>query len=165
MLLVTHAGLVFLFCFVCIWFVLFLHWLWRFSPRLNPKKKMNDNNKKIYKRHTQDMKSDFFFIFIFIFFCHWNLSQMCLYEAERMSEDPMITDSYAECVCRVSVRVCLSIVHTFLGTEVLLGTCWMDFFFFIIIIFWNSRPDRRKDRRTRSSLFPKRGQNKKKAST
>lgn len=54
--------------------------LWRFSPRQNSKLNsicLDFKKQKITKVNIQLFK------FYFVCFCHWNLSQTCLYEAER----------------------------------------------------------------------------------
>lgn len=55
--------------------------LWRFSPRLNSKNWLCvvwTEEKKMMRNGNYNGD---FFVFLF-FFCHWNLSQMCLSEAE-----------------------------------------------------------------------------------
>lgn len=81
-------------------FFFFLHWLWRFSPRLNHKKfwLLNKSTKD-----THDAYKIWNLTFLFFFSRHWNLSQMCLYEAERATR----SDDYGRCQVCTHVCVCV----------------------------------------------------------
>lgn len=73
--------------------------LWRFSPRRNSK--LNSICLDLKKQQmTKDNIQLFFlcfFFFNFVCFCHWNLSQTCLYEAERRERvRQILTGSPAE---------------------------------------------------------------------
>lgn len=109
----------------------------RFSPRQISKIELL-KKQKMMKENIRC------FCFIFLCFCHWNLSQTCLYEAERRERvRPELTASPAErkpggctllvCVCVFAcMSACVSVltgklVNTFLGTKlcqpVALGKC------------------------------------------
>lgn len=111
----------------------------RFSPRQISKI-------ELLKKQKMTKENIRRFCFIFLCFCHWNLSQTCLYEAERRERvRPELTASPAErkpggctllvCVCVFAcMSACVSVltgklVNTFLGTKlcqpVLLGNVQM----------------------------------------
>lgn len=71
--------------------------LWRFSPRRNSK--LNSICLDFDKRWQQQQKTitSNIFVFVLFCFCHWNLSQTCLYEAERRERvRQTLTESLAE---------------------------------------------------------------------
>lgn len=100
----------------------------RFSPRQNSKLNCTRFGQKMTKSNIRHL----FFLFCF---CHWNLSQTCLYEAERKERvRQILTGSPAErkhgdvhcwrvCV-RAWVRVNGQLVNTFLGTKLFQPVLW-----------------------------------------
>lgn len=68
--------------------------LWRFSPRQNSKLNSICLDLKKQKMTKDNIRH---FCFILFVFCHWNLSQTCLYEAERRERvRQILTGSPAE---------------------------------------------------------------------
>lgn len=132
----------------CGTFFFFLHWLWRFSPRLNHKKFWLRNKSTKDTRCVQDLKSDFFFFFPFLFY----------FLPLKLEPNVPLRGWKSEKVWRlwtmptVCVRACVwaSFTHS-LGRKFCWGRVRWNFFFLDYRIGL-------MESRTRSSFFLKRGQ-------